>query len=553
MIVAESIVKMLEAAGVEAVFTGSGQAVGNTLLALKHSAKIKTILTRHEQAASFMAYGYGLSSGKLAVCNAQGGPGSVNLLSGLGMALVSGVPLLSLSSYSSKALCGMGDLGEMSGQSNTPDSQKMFAATTKKTFLITKASEVCDIFEEAINLAYSNRMGPVHIDIDQDLPVQENHWHRDIHIELPKRLAPKAKDIHIFAERIQEAIQAGRKILLMIGNGCVRSGAGAELQEFVERYQLPFVFTMDGKGVIPENHPLCIGMSGVTGDPAARRAFKEAEVIIAVGNSFAKFQTWNFNPTLFDSRELLQINNDRDEISKVYKADFALIADAKLAIAALTKELSAMVEPAEKTAGFPHDRATFQPINYKGDKVHPGALARKIGEALPENALLLGDAGAHMVWLAVHAQLNRGQSYKNPGSFGPMASHTNAAIGYQLGAPNRRVIVGCGDGCYQMSGFELLTAVEHMIPIVWVIFNNGGFHSIKQFNMLFQGDEAFNDLQTPDFASYAKLCGANGYRVTKLEEFDGYFKEALASNMPSVIDVILDPEINMPIGFFHED
>jgi acetolactate synthase-1/2/3 large subunit len=162
----------------------------------------------------------------------------------------------------------------------------------------------------------------------------------------------------------------------------------------------------------------------------------------------------------------------------------------------------------------------------------------------------MGDAGAHMLWLAGFMQLNSGQNYQNPGIFGPMASNVNAAIGVKLSNPQRPVIVGCGDGDYQMAGFELMTAVEHKVPITWIIFNNGEYGVIKMMQKRNFNYEAFNNFLNPDFAAYARACGALGFRVEKLEEFGKAFEEALASNRPSVIDVIVDPDIYPPFSLF---
>jgi acetolactate synthase-1/2/3 large subunit len=190
-------------------------------------------------------------------------------------------------------------------------------------------------------------------------------------------------------------------------------------------------------------------------------------------------------------------------------------------------------------------------IQYTGSQIHPGELAREISRNLPENSIILGDAGAHMLWLAAHMQLDDGQNYQNPGIFGPMAANVNAAIGVQCGTPHRRVIVGCGDGDYQMAGFELMTAVQNKIPVIWIIFNNGEFNIIKMMHKRnFDGDEAFNSFLNPDFASYAKACGARGYRVEQLGDFGSVFQEALAANEPALIDVVVDHDIYPPFGLF---
>lgn len=150
--------------------------------------------------------------------------------------------------------------------------------------------------------------------------------------------------------------------------------------------------------------------------------------------------------------------------------------------------------------------------------------------------MLLADAGAHLAWLGYYVELEQGQNFRKAGSFGPMAGHVNGAIGLKVAHPDRTVVVGCGDGCYSLSGFELMTAVEHEIPVIWVIFNDGEFKLIKLFQLVTYAESGLVEFQNPDFAAYARACGADGYQVETLEEFEEAFRAALASGRPSLID-----------------
>ena len=160
----------------------------------------------------------------------------------------------------------------------------------------------------------------------------------------------------------------------------------------------------------------------------------------------------------------------------------------------------------------------------------------------------MGDAGSHMLWLNAYMQLNGNQRYQNPGSFGPMASHTNGCIGVKCANPDKVVIAGVGDGCFQMAGFELMTAVQYDIPVVWVIFDNNEFNIIKKFLLNMYNDEAYMQFDNPDFVKYAEACAARGYRVEKIEDFVPTLKEAIALNKPCVIDVLVDSEVYPPFN-----
>ena len=185
---------------------------------------------------------------------------------------------------------------------------------------------------------------------------------------------------------------------------------------------------------------------------------------------------------------------------------------------------------------------------FSNGKLHPGYLVQLISKQLPANAIIMGDAGAHMLWLSAYLNLNKNQWYQNPSSFGPMASHVNGSIGVKCANPNRPVICGCGDGDYLMAGFELLTCVKNNIPVIYVIFNNSEFNVIKKFLLSNFGEYAFMGIKNPDYVKYAEACGAKGWQVRNAEEFNAAFAEALKLNKPCIIDAIIDGDVYPPMS-----
>ena len=547
MDVNQTIVKVLEHIGVKHVFGGSGQVNASMLLALRDSKQIKTIIIRNEQAASFMACGYTMfNPGNLGVCFATGGPGAFNLFSGMAVALSDSLPLLAITGYTSMGQRGKGALNESTGLSRTPDSQVMFSATCKKSFIIENADDTCDILEEALNLAFEGRPGPVHIHIPKDITTAEVKRYRPIKLDI-KPVLPKDSEIRHAADIIADSLKKGKKMLALIGYGCIRSGAKDELLQLVEKYQIPFVQTMDAKGYLPENHKLCLGMFGSSGDKAANAYFNQADTVLAMGNSFAQNATFAFCPDLYDGKELIHINIDPVEIGKVYKPQAPVLSDVKPAL----QQILAVLGKENFTVKTPE----LSQEKYYNDKPHLGVaktfagdVVRLLSDNLPANAIVMGDAGSHMLWLSCYLQLNKNQRYQNPGSFGPMASHTNGAIGVKCANPDKVVIAGVGDGCYQMAGFELMTAVQYNIPVIWIIFNNNEFNIIKKFLLNMYNDEAFMSFDNPDFIKYAESCGAKGFKVNKLDEFVPALKEAIALNKPCIIDVLVDNEQYPPFN-----
>jgi acetolactate synthase-1/2/3 large subunit len=536
MRVYEAIVKGLEGIGVEAAFGGAGENAAGLMLALSRSERIRGIIARHEQAASFMACGYAMYTDKLGVCFATAGPGAFNLFSGLAVAMSDSYPVLGISGYAAMEWKGRGSLNETSGWNRTPNSLDMFAATTKGSFLLTRIEDTCDVLEEAVNLAFEGRPGPVHLTVPENLTHhgQSVENYHDIRLRTEPVVGDPAH-VEAAAQAIADALQHGKKVVALVGFGAIRAHAETEVKRFIERFQIPLVTTQDGKGIVSEGHPLCVGLFCDSGHASAWKAFREADLVLAVGNAFNQHATFNYHDDLFAHTTLIHVNISEAEIDKAYQADHAIVADAREAMRDLYTALDSKVGPVApvKVDGQDWEK---RDIVHLGDSLHPGELAQAIGRMLPPGAVVLADAGAHLAWLAYYIELEEGQNFRKAGEFGPMAGHTNGAIGLKAAHPDRTVVVGCGDGCYNLSGFELMTAVEHDLPVIWVIFDDREFKLIKIFQFAEYQKTGLVEFQNPNYAAYAEACGALGFTADTLEEFESCFEQALSSGRPSVID-----------------
>jgi acetolactate synthase-1/2/3 large subunit len=536
MRVYEAIVKGLEGIGVEAAFGGAGENAAGLMLALSESEKIRGIITRHEQAASFMACGYAMYTDRLGVCFATAGPGAFNLFSGLAVAMSDSYPVLGISGYAAMEWKGRGSLNETSGWNRTPNSLDMFAATTKKSYLLTRIEDTCDVLEEAVNVAFEGRPGPVHITVPENLTHhgQDVENYHDIRLDV-RPVEPDPVRVEDIADALADALHRGKKVVALVGFGAIRAHAEPEVKRFIERFQIPIVTTQDGKGVVAEGHPLCVGVFCDSGHASAWKAFLDADVVLAVGNAFNQHATFNYDDGLFSGRTLIHVNISETEIDKAYKADYALVSDARLAMSALYDALDPKVGRVQPVVVDGQDWEKREILHFT-DSLHPGEVAQAIGRMLPPGGILLADAGAHLGWLAYYVELEEGQNFRKAGEFGPMAGHTNGAIGLKAAHPERTVVVGCGDGCYNLSGFELMTAVEHDLPVIWVIYDDREFKLIKIFQFATYQKTGLVEFQNPNYAAYAEACGANGYTAETLEEFEVCFEKALASGRPCVID-----------------
>lgn len=537
MRVYEAIVKGLGSIGVGAAFGGAGENAAGMMIALKHSDQVRGIITKNEQAAAFAACGYAMFSDNLGFCFATAGPGAFNLISGLSVAQSDSYPVLAVSGYANVAWRGKGSLNETSGLGRAPDSQAMMRATTKRTYLLQHPGETIEVLEEAVNLAFAGRPGAVHIHVPENLTHEDQQVdnYRDLRLDI-RPVTPDPKEVKAAAELLAGALKRRQRVVLLAGWGSVRARAHDAVLRFVERFEIPVLTTLDGKGIIPESHRLAVGVFCDSGHKEAWRAFREADVVLAIGNSFAQHATFNYRDDLFIDKKLVHLNIERAEIDKVYRADQALVADARLGIGALHAALDELVgeQPRAEVERYVHaDDRVLHPTRLK---IHPGQMAQSLSRLLPERAIVLTDAGTHLAWLGYFLELRRGQHYRKPGAYGPMAGNTNGALGVKLAHPDRPVIVGCGDGCYLMSGFELTTAVEHQIPIIWIIFNDNEYKLIKLYQLQEYRESGLVEFQNPDWAAYAEACGAVGFRVDTLEGFEQAFSAALALNRPVLID-----------------
>jgi acetolactate synthase-1/2/3 large subunit len=274
---------------------------------------------------------------------------------------------------------------------------------------------------------------------------------------------------------------------------------------------------------------------GDSGHSSAWKAFREADVVLCIGNALNQHATFNYRDDLFTGKILIHVNISRCEIGKAYPADYALVSDARPAVAALVDALEQRIGQVPRAQVDARDYEA-RPILHLTDSIHPGELAQTIGRLLPPRAILLADAGAHLAWLGYYVELEDGQNFRKAGSFGPMAGHVNGALGLKVAHPDRTVVVGCGDGCYSLSGFELMTAVQHGIAVIWIIFDDEEFKLIKLFQLSEYHESGLVEFRNPDFAQYAQACGADGYRVETLQEFQDAFCAALLSHRPTVID-----------------
>ena len=553
MRVHEAIVAVLRDLGVDVIFGGAGEESMGMQIAVAQAEGVRGIIPKHEQNASFMACGYALFSGKLGVCFSTAGPGAFNLMSGVCVALNGSLPLIAITGYATMAYDGRGQANETSGLVRTPNSRMVWDAVVKKdpttgepaNYLITKVEDVVPIMHKAVEVALTGRPGPVQVAVAWNITAPALQVTNYSPPRIDRRpVAPNPAEIESAAAFLAEAIGAGKQTVLWAGYGAIRAGAGPEVRAFMERYQVPLVTTMDGKGIVAEDHPLAMGLFCDSGHKSAWEVFLDSDVVVALGNSFSQHGTFDFRPDLFENRKLVCINVDPEELDKYYKANYGIVGDAKLAMAALLEALDGRVGPVTpksfRRAGFDLQRVVDRVVDLT-PKIHPGRMIEAISRMLPERGVVIADVGVHMAFAAYYLTLRDGQNFRKPPSYGPMAMGTTGALGVKCAEPDRTVIATVGDGCYLMSGFELTTAVQHNIAVIWVIFNDGEYKLIKLSQLGIYRESALISFDNPDYVAFAHACGADGYAVDTQHDFEKALAAALASGRPTLIDAKISP------------
>jgi len=444
MRVHEAIVAVLRDVGVDVIFGGAGEESMGMQIAVAQAEGVRGIIPKHEQNASFMACGYALFSGKLGVCFSTAGPGAFNLMSGVCVALNGSLPLIAITGYATMAYDGRGQANETSGLVHTPNSKMVWDAVVKKdattgepaNYLITKVEDVVPIMHKAVEVALTGRPGPVQVAVAWNITAPTLQVTNYSPPQIDRRpVAPNPAEIESAAAFLAEAIGAGKQTVLWAGYGAIRAGAGPEVRTFMERYQVPLVTTMDGKGIVAEDHPLAMGLFCDSGHKSAWQVFLDSDVVVALGNSFSQHGTFDFRPDLFENRKLVCINVDPEELDKYYKADYGIVGDAKLAMAALLEALDGRVGPVPpksfRRAGFDLQKVMDRVVDL-APKIHPGRMIEAISRMLPERGVVIADVGVHMGFAAYYLALRDGQNFRKPPSYGPMAMGTTGALGGEM-------------------------------------------------------------------------------------------------------------------------
>jgi len=541
---ARMLLECLHKVGVTDMFGYPGGAVIPIYDEIYSFDKIKHYFARHEQGAVHAADGYARVSGKVGVCLATSGPGATNLVTGIMTAHMDSVPLLAITGQVRSNLLGRDAFQET-------DIVGITVPITKGNYLVQNIKDIPRIIKEAYFIASTGRPGPVLVDIPNDIQQQEISYEEfnklfDKEVQL-EGYDPTYVGHPVQIKRALSLIKKAKKPLIIAGAGVIKSQASKELFELANKMDMPVTTTLLGLGAFPENHDLSLGMLGMHGTVPANYATDEADLVIAAGIRFDDRIAGN--PSKFCERaKIIHIDIDPAEIDKNKKADVPIVGDLKNVLSEINKELEPQ-DHKEWTDKVKEWKKEY-PLAHRDvgkDKLLPQEVLKAINDILDGDTIVVTDVGQHQMWAAQYFTYQNPDSIVTSGGAGTMGFGLPAAIGAQIGAPDKKVVLIVGDGGFQMTVQELMMIKQYNLPVKVVILNNSYLGMVRQWQELFKDRRySFVNLEVnPDFIKIADAYGIKNAKLTNKEDLRTKLKDLILSDEGVLIECVVEKEENV--------
>jgi acetolactate synthase-1/2/3 large subunit len=535
---ATSLVKSLEAAGVEVMFGLPGGAILPAYDPIFDST-IRHILVRHEQGAGHAATGYAQVTGRAGVCIATSGPGATNLVTPLMDAAMDSVPLVAITGQVPSAAIGTDAFQEA-------DIRGITMPFTKHNYLVTNPDEIPGVIAEAFHIATTGRPGPVLVDIAKDAlqKMTTYNWPTSINLAGYKpQTTPNSQAITDAAALIAQS----SKPVFYVGGGVIKANAHKELRQLVELLGGPVVTTLMARGAFPDSHPLHMGMPGMHGTVAAVTALQKADLLITLGARFDDRVTGKLS-TFAPNAKILHADIDPAEIGKNRHADVAVVGDVRETIIALIPALKAALakNKPDLTAWLRQMNSlkSTYPLGFDvpdDGSLSPQLVIQRLGQISGTDTIFTAGVGQHQMWASQFISYEHPRTWLNSGGAGTMGYGVPAAMGAKVGAPDTTVWAIDGDGCFQMTNQELVTCALNNIPIKVAIINNESLGMVRQWQTLFYdgrySNTSLDSKRVPNFPMLAESMGCVGLACDRPEDLDKTIEHAMSINdQPVVVD-----------------
>jgi len=517
---ARIVLETLHRLGVTDMFGYPGGAVIPIYDEIYSFPEIKHYFVRHEQGAAHAADGYARVSGKVGVCLATSGPGATNLVTGIMTAYMDSVPMVAITGQVGRSFIGKDSFQEA-------DIQGITMPITKHNYLVQDIRDLPRIIKEAYFIASTGRPGPVLIHLEGYDPTYKGHQGQ--------------------IKKAATLIKNAKRPLIIAGAGVLKSGAMDELKELAEKAQIPVTNTLVGLGGFPGNHELALGMVGMHGSVAANNSTEEADLVIAAGIRFHDRITGH--PDFFCKKaKIIHIDIDPAEIDKNVTINVPIVGDLKRVLS----ELNTLVEPTTHEAWIAQIRewqAEYPMVipESKDGVLHPQYVLSELNKIAKEDAVIVTDVGQHQMWAAQFLTHKKPHTIVTSGGAGTMGYGLPAAIGAQVGAPHKQVILVVGDGGFQMTFEELMMVRQYNLPIKIVIINNGYLGMVRQWQQIFNDRRySYVDLEaSPDFLKLADAFDLKAARIDNVEDFNKEFNSFITSDESIILDCRVAREDNV--------
>jgi len=547
---AQAVMRTLEALGVDTVFGYPGGAILPAYDPLIDSG-LRHVLVRHEQGAVHMAEGYAHATGRVGVCIVTSGPAATNIVTGLADAMMDSVPVLALTGQVPTSVIGTDAFQEA-------DMTGVTMSITKHNELVRSADRIVDAIKEGFYIARSGRPGPVLIDLPKDVLNGHVEWEDfDPHVDLPG-YKPTVRGHARMVREALELIGAAQRPVIYAGGGLVRAGADEELRSFAERLDLPVVTTLMGRGIIPDDHELAVGMPGMHGHYAAIRAFQETDLLVVLGARFDDRVTGKLDD-FAPLAKVIHVDVDPAEIGKNRHADVPIVGDVKVILGQLLAQMDELAAEGRLDSVLPDTSAWKARLDHLAEHhplrcdqpesgvLKPQTAIRGIYDQWGDEAVYVAGVGQHQMWASQLIPYSRGRQWINSGGLGTMGFAVPAAIGAKVGlGEDVPVIAIDGDGCFQMTMQELATAVQHKVNVVFCIINNGYLGMVRQWQSMFYEERLSQVLlpqDLPDLLLLADAYGIPSFRVERVEDLATTLEKAAAiKDSPVLVDLRVDPD-----------
>ncbi|MBQ1393474.1 MAG: biosynthetic-type acetolactate synthase large subunit [Lachnospiraceae bacterium] len=559
----ELFVKALIEEGVDTLFGYPGGQAIDLFDALYDQDKIEVILPRHEQALIHAADGYARSTGKVGVCLVTSGPGATNLVTGIATANYDSVPLVCFTGQVPLNLMGNDAFQEV-------DIVGVTRGICKYAVTVRKREDLPRIIKEAFYIASTGRPGPVVVDLPKDIQQEMGTEEYPTMVNI-RGYKPNAAVNMRQIKKAVRLLQEAKKPLFLIGGGVNIAHANKEMTKLVEKTNVPIITTIMGKGAISSQHKMYLGNIGIHGSYAANHAVTDCDLLFSIGTRFNDRITGKTSE-FAKNATIVHIDVDAASISKNIAVDVPIVADAKLAIESILDVLQ------KKTMEVPYvsEREEWvkqllgwkqkYPLRMKQQKgLTPEKVLRVINKRY-KDSIIVTDVGQNQLWTTQYIDLDENRQLLTSGGLGTMGYGFPAAMGAQLGNPEKRVIAISGDGGFQMNIQEMATAVVLELPVILIVFNNGYLGNVRQWQELYfnkrysstclryrkscerdcMNPDKCCPKYTPDFVKLAESYDAKGIRVEKEEDIEKAFAFADENKKgPTIIEFIIDPKANV--------